>query len=52
MIVEASKHIPGAWVVERIDDDGGIEQTIFIGPRSRERAFAYAMSAGYPAPAA
>lgn len=41
MIVEASKHISGAWIVERIDDDGGIEQAIFVGPRARERAFEY-----------
>jgi hypothetical protein len=41
MIVEASNQIPGAWVTERIDDDGGIEQAIFIGPRAQERAFAY-----------
>ena len=34
--------IPGAWTVEAIDDDGGIEQAIFLGPRARERAEAYA----------
>lgn len=42
MIVAASENIPGAWVVERIDDDGGIEQAVFIGPLARDRAFEYA----------
>lgn len=41
MIVAASENIPGAWVVERIDDDGGIEQAVFIGPLARDRAFEY-----------
>ena len=44
MIVEASTQIPGAWVAERIDDDGGIEQAIFIGPRARERAMAHSLA--------
>ena len=29
---------PGAWNVEAIDDDGGIEQAIFAGPLAEERA--------------
>ncbi|MGO9135664.1 MAG: hypothetical protein ACLP8A_16655 [Methylovirgula sp.] len=32
---------PGAWSVEAIDEDGGIEQAIFAGPKARERAEAY-----------
>jgi hypothetical protein len=36
------KDAPGAWTVEAIDSDGGIEQAIFAGPKSRERAEAYA----------
>jgi hypothetical protein len=36
------KDMPGAWTVEAIDRDGGIEQAIFAGPQSRERADAYA----------
>ena len=35
--------IPGAWTVEAIDDRGGIEQTIFLGPKARERAQDYAL---------
>ena len=35
------KDAPDAWTVEAIDSDGGIEQTIFAGPKSRERAEAY-----------
>jgi hypothetical protein len=33
---------PGAWSVEAIDDDSGIEQAIFIGPSAEERAREYA----------
>lgn len=33
---------PGAWNVEAIDSDGGIEQAIFAGPISEERAKEYA----------
>lgn len=33
---------PGAWNVEAIDNDGGIQQAIFAGPKARERAEAYA----------
>jgi hypothetical protein len=36
------KDANGAWIVEVVDSDGGIEQAIFAGPRSRERAEAYA----------
>jgi hypothetical protein len=36
------KDAVGAWTVEAIDDDGSIEQAIFAGPKSRERAEAYA----------
>lgn len=32
---------PGVWSVERIDEDGGIEQAIFIGPDAEARARAY-----------
>ena len=35
------KDAPGAWTVEAIDVDGGIEQAIFAGPRARERAEVY-----------
>ncbi len=35
------KDMPGAWTVEAIDSDGGIEQAIFAGPKARERAEAY-----------
>ena len=35
------KDMPGAWYVEAIDNDGGIEQAIFAGPKARERAEAY-----------
>ena len=33
---------PGDWRVEKIDDDGGVEVTIFSGPDARERAIQYA----------
>lgn len=33
---------PGAWSVEWIDEDGGIEQAIFIGPDAEARAREYA----------
>jgi hypothetical protein len=33
---------PGIWSVEKIDDDGGIEQTIFIGPEAERRCRGYA----------
>jgi hypothetical protein len=36
------KDAPGAWTVEAIDEDGGIERAIFAGPRARERAETYA----------
>jgi hypothetical protein len=39
--VAERKDQPGAWTVEAIDDDGGIEQAIFIGPNARERASEY-----------
>jgi hypothetical protein len=35
------KDMPGAWTVEAIDDDGGIEQAIFMGPKAHERAETY-----------
>jgi hypothetical protein len=40
--VAERKDSPGAWTVEAIDMDGGIEQAIFAGPKARERAEAYA----------
>jgi hypothetical protein len=40
--VAERKDAPGAWTVEAIDSDGSIEQAIFAGPKSRERAEAYA----------
>jgi len=40
--VAERKDAKGAWTVEAIDSDGGVEQAIFAGPRSRERAEAYA----------
>ena len=36
------KDAPGAWTVEAIDSDGGIEQAIFAGPKARDRAERYA----------
>lgn len=33
---------PGVWSTEIIDEDGGIEQAIFIGPRAEQRALDYA----------
>jgi hypothetical protein len=33
---------PGVWSIERIDDDGGIEQAIFIGPDAERRCREYA----------
>lgn len=42
MTVEPSRYISDAWVAERVDDDGGIEQAIFIGPRAEEMARKYA----------
>jgi hypothetical protein len=36
------RDMPGAWTVEVIDDDGGIEQAIFLGPRANQRAQEYA----------
>jgi hypothetical protein len=39
--VAERKDSPGAWTVEAIDNDGGIEQAIFAGPKARERAEAY-----------
>lgn len=32
----------GAWNVEAIDDDGSIEQAIFVGPGAEQRARRYA----------
>jgi hypothetical protein len=32
------RQCPGKWRVERVDDDGGIEVSIFSGPNARERA--------------
>ena len=40
--VAERKDAPGAWTVEAIDGDGGIEQAIFAGPRARDRAEMYA----------
>jgi len=34
--------VDGAWNVEAIDDDGGIEQAIFAGPGAEQRARKYA----------
>lgn len=39
--IEPHKQFAGAWTVETIDDDGGIEQAIFDGPNAEERARAY-----------
>ena len=39
--LEERKDAPGAWTVEAIDSDGGIEQAIFAGPMARERAESY-----------
>lgn len=41
--VELAEHkdMPGTWIVEAIDSDGGIEQAIFAGPKARKRAEAY-----------
>ena len=36
--VEPRRNAPGAWTVEAIDDDGGIEQAIFVGPLAEDRA--------------
>lgn len=33
---------PGAWNVEAIDEEGSIEQAIFLGPKAEERAHDYA----------
>jgi len=35
---------PGAWGVEAVDTigDGSIYQSLFLGPRAKERAYAYA----------
>lgn len=33
---------PGVWSVEHIDDDGGIEQVIFIGQSAERRCREYA----------
>ena len=40
--VEPLKSDPNSWTVEAIDEDGGIEQTIFAGPCSEGRAKNYA----------
>lgn len=32
----------GAWNVEAIDDDGSVEQAIFVGPDAEKRARRYA----------
>ena len=35
---------PGAWGVEAVDTmaDGDVYQTLFLGPKAKERAYAYA----------
>jgi len=33
---------PGDWRVEKFDEDGGCEVTVFGGPEARERAIRYA----------
>jgi hypothetical protein len=43
--VTVEPHASQGWTVEAIDDDGGIEQAIFIGPRAEVRARHYAVSA-------
>jgi hypothetical protein len=35
-------YAPGAWRVEKIDGEGGIELTIFVGPDAKDRAEEYA----------
>lgn len=35
------KDAPGAWTVEAVDEDGGVEQSIFAGPKAYERAVAH-----------
>ena len=39
--IEPRRDWPGAWTVEAIDDEGGIEQAIFAGPLAQERAHDY-----------
>jgi len=34
--------VSGDWCVERENDDGRVELTIFSGPDARDRAFQYA----------
>lgn len=43
--VSIQPHASHGWAVEAIDDDGGIEQAIFIGPRAEVRARLYALGA-------
>lgn len=31
---EPSKEIEGAWVVEVIDSDGGVDKIVFMGPNA------------------
>jgi hypothetical protein len=40
--MSAFEREPGVWSVEKIDDDGGIEQAIFIGPGAERRCRKYA----------
>jgi len=40
--MSAFEREPGVWSVEKIDDDGGIEQAIFIGPGAERRCREYA----------
>ncbi|HEY1258523.1 MAG TPA: hypothetical protein VGF34_04685 [Stellaceae bacterium] len=35
---------PGAWRVERIDDDGGVEVAIFSGPNALRRIASMSVS--------
>lgn len=38
IVLQEWRQQAGAWTVEAYDDDGGVEQTICIGPRAKERA--------------
>lgn len=46
--VSIQPHASHGWAVEAIDDDGGIEQAIFIGPRAEVRARLHAVDAYGP----
>ena len=39
------RHEPGVWVIEAIDEDGGVTQAHFLGRESEARARAYAFVA-------